>query len=151
VSTPAPCLIHNKRSELAGQPVSTLLLVLLSARVHMAGSMFDAFYEKEAQRIRDAFADVEAELYHERPVSARHDPRLKKRLEEEAQARRASEGGSGNARAFRAPRSRAVFAQTEFAPDMAEWHVTPSVEPAIRVRGTAVDLRAARVRECVSE
>jgi hypothetical protein len=107
--------------------------------------MFDAFYEKEAQRIRDAIADLEAELYHERPVSARHNPRLKKRLEEEAQARLAAEGGGGGRRGYRVPRSRAVFAQTEFAPDMAEWHATPSVEPAIRVRGTAMDLQAARV------
>ena len=92
----------------------------------MAGSMFDAYYEAESRRIREAAAEIEAELFHEKPVSAKHDPRQRR-------------GG-------RPGRSRAVFAQTEFSPDMAEWHLPPWLEPSMRVRGTAIDLEAARVR-----
>ncbi len=98
----------------------------LLALVQRATSMFDAFYEREAAAIRQQVASLEGQLYHEAPVSAQLDASRRSRT---------------------SARSRAVYAQTEFAPDMAEWHSTPHLQPSLRVRGKAIDLTRARVSE----
>jgi len=92
------------------------------------GNMLDAYYEEESKKVTEASADIESQLYHEKPVSDAHDP-----------VRRNAGGRRGRRR------GRAVFAQTEFRPDMAEWHATPHLAPCLRVKGTALDIEAARV------
>ena len=87
--------------------------------------MFDAFYEQEADRIRTEIGNIEEQLYHEKPVDPQHDSTRRERS---------------------TLRSRAVYAQTEFAPDMAEWHSVPYLQPSLRVRGKTIDLDSARVR-----
>ena len=102
-------------------------------------SMFDAFYAKEEQRLRDAQDAIEQHLNHE----------VKAQPETTNTDTQESEDVTGRRRPGRT-RNRAVFSQTEFPVDLAEYHAVHAMQPILRVRGRALDLEKARVRGSVS-